>query len=126
MAKTLRLLVVVSVSLLFLYWHSSTLLWQWPESAPLDLGVGDRICLPIFAEARDGGQDLFIISTDSLCPFCEAAKPFEVALEEFGAGVGIRTMYLINDRPVGEPLAEKYEAAGKAVIRARAADVAYV
>ena len=120
MAKAARLFAVALVSLLFIFWRTSALLQPDSEEAKRELLEGDRICPQVFDGAEHRGADIFIVSTDSLCPYCESVKPFESSLSEWGEGVGIRTIYLITDGPAGESLAERYESSGKSVIRARA------
>ena len=124
MAKKLRLLAAVVISSLFVLWRTSILLE--PRLAPgrLDVSDGDRFCPQLFGSAENSTRDIFVISTDSVCPYCELAKPFEAALEEFGHKAGIRTMYLFTDGPSGEPLAERYQATGRSVIRASLSEMA--
>ena len=125
MAKRFRLLAVIVSSLLFVFWRTSNLLQ--PRMDPRGLGVsdGDRFCPQLFGSADTGMRDIFVISTDSVCSYCERARPFEAALDEFGDKNGIRTVYLLTDAPSGEPLAERYQAAGKSVLRASLSEMGY-
>ncbi|MEP7353383.1 MAG: hypothetical protein ABI824_09165 [Acidobacteriota bacterium] len=123
MAKLIRLTSVVVVSLLFILWRTSILLQPASTGVNVELSEGDQMCLSVFNEGRDAGHDFFIIATDALCPYCEESKPFQLALEEFGAPLGIQTLYLFTDGLAGEPLAERYQAAGKSIIRARTSEI---
>jgi len=118
MAKKLRLLAVVVISLLFVFWRTTKLLQPRFDQSGLDLSDGDRICPQLFGGADNSTRDIFLISTDSICRYCDLVKPFDAALEEFGDKAGIRTVYLLTDGPSGEPLAERYQAAGRSIIRA--------
>jgi hypothetical protein len=118
MAKKFRLVVVVVISLFFFFWRTSLLFSPRFGPSSLDVSEGDQVCSQLLGRVENGTSDIFLISMDSICPYCELAKPFEAALEEFANKAGNRTAYLLTDGPSGEALAEQYQDRGRLVIRA--------
>jgi len=110
--------VVALSSLAWIYWvlHQSSNQRAQLHSY-IDAREGDTVCRPDRKAWNDTGNGAFVIAISGVCVACEAAKPLEVRIEDYGRLNGVPTFYVADADRNNNDLFTQLSAAGKNVFR---------